>query len=163
MNQPFLGGFPGRQPSPFLGSDALSSGVLTVHQLRKNYRAVYRNVYLAKDVALSPLLRAQAAWLFTGPDAVLSGISAAAVHGTQWLNVNAPAEVVRANCHAPDGLRVRSYALAPELRNCRRILQFRHSVPERHMPAADTAARKTQSVRRSLVTTFLAAISSSGG
>ncbi|MGV0738666.1 hypothetical protein ABQF35_18220 [Mycobacterium syngnathidarum] len=114
MNQPFLGGFPGRQPSPFLGSDAVSSGVLTVHQLRKNYRAVYRNVYLAKDVALSPLLRAQAAWLFTGPDAVLSGISAAAVYGTQWLNVNAPAEVVRANCHAPDGLRVRSYALAPE-------------------------------------------------
>lgn len=78
-----------------------------------NHRALYRDVYLANDVGLSPLLRAQAAWLFAGPDAVLSGVSAAAVHGTKWLDVNAPAEVVRSNRRAPDGLRVHSYVLAP--------------------------------------------------
>lgn len=92
----------------------MGAGVLTAHELRMNYRAVYRNVYLANEIALTPALRARAAWLFAGPGAVLSGVSAAAVHGIQWLDVNAPAEVVRANCHAPDGLRVRSYALAPE-------------------------------------------------
>lgn len=79
-----------------------------------SYRAVYRNVYLANDVPLTPGLRARAAWLFAGPDAVLSGISAAAVHGVTWLDVNAPAEVVRSNRRAPNGLQVRSYVLAPQ-------------------------------------------------
>ncbi|MGB5112746.1 MAG: hypothetical protein WBO08_14490 [Mycobacterium sp.] len=114
MNERFPGAFPCRHPSPFLGSEAVRAGLLTAHELGTKYRAVYRNVYLAKDVALTPLLRARAAWLFAGPDAVLSGISAAAVYGTKWLDVNAPAEVVRANRHAPPGLRVHSYALAPE-------------------------------------------------
>lgn len=100
--------------SPFLGSEAIRAGLLTAHELGTKYRAVYRNVYLDNDVALTPLLRARAAWLFTGPDAVLCGVSAAAVHGTRWLDVNAPAEVVRTNRHAPKGLRVHSYSLAPE-------------------------------------------------
>lgn len=98
---------------PFLGSEAIRAGLLTVRELASEYRNVYRNVYLDNEVALTPLLRARAAWLFAGPDAVLSGLSAAAVHGTEWLDVNAPAEVVRANRHAPAGLRAHSYALAP--------------------------------------------------
>ncbi|WP_198344087.1 hypothetical protein [Mycobacterium dioxanotrophicus] len=113
MNE-FIGAFPGRRPSPFLGSAAIRAGLLTDHELRTNYRAVYRNVYLANDVALTPELRAQAAWLFAGPDAVLCGVSAAAAYGTKWLDVNAPAEIVRTNRHAPEGLSVHSYALAPQ-------------------------------------------------
>ncbi len=70
---------------PFLGSTALETGLLTRRELRAGYRAVYRGVYLANEVALTPRLRAQAAWLFAGPDAVLCGLSAAAVHGTKWL------------------------------------------------------------------------------
>ncbi|WP_018601780.1 hypothetical protein [Mycobacterium sp. 155] len=92
----------------------MRAGLLTGHELRAGYRAVYRNVYLANEVPLTPELRAQAAWLFAGPDAVLCGVSAAAVYGTKWLDANAPAEIVRANRHAPEGLRVRSYALAAE-------------------------------------------------
>ncbi|MBU9766588.1 hypothetical protein FR943_22445 [Mycobacterium sp. TNTM28] len=114
MTGQFPGAFSGRQPSPFLGREAVRAGLLTTHELETKYRAVYRNVYLDNEVALTPLLRARAAWLFAGPDAVLSGVSAAAVHGTKWLNADAPAEIVRANRHAPKGLRVHSYALAPE-------------------------------------------------
>lgn len=114
MITPFLGAFAGRRPSPFLGSDAVAAGLLTAHELRTNFRAVYRNVYLANEVALTAALRARAAWLFAGPDAVLSGVSAAAVYGTKWLDAEAPAEVVRSNCHMPQGLRVRSYTLAPD-------------------------------------------------
>lgn len=105
---------PGSRPGSFLGSDAIEAGLLTAHDLRTRYRAVYRNVYLADDVALTPGLRARAAWLFAGPDAVLRGISAAVVHGVNWLDVNAPAEVVRGNRRAPAGIQVHSYALAPE-------------------------------------------------
>lgn len=114
MTTQFPGAFPGRRPSPFLGREAIRAGLLTAHDLETKYRAIYRNVYLDNEVALTPLLRAHAAWLFAGPDAVISGLSAAAVHGTKWLDVNAPAEIVRANRHAPDGLRVHSYALAPD-------------------------------------------------
>jgi hypothetical protein len=99
---------------PFLGSAALEAGLLTRGELRAGYRAVYRGVYLANEVALTPRLRAEAAWLFAGRDAVLCGLSAAAMHGTKWLDVNAPAEVVRANRHSPAGLTVHSYALAPD-------------------------------------------------
>lgn len=114
MTEQLMGTFRGRQPRPFLGTAALSAGALTEHDLRTRYRAVYRNVYLDNEVELTPELRARAAWLFAGPDAVLTGVSAAAVYGTRWLDVDAPAEVVRANRHAPAGLRVRSYVLAPE-------------------------------------------------
>ncbi|OBG81110.1 hypothetical protein A5699_00575 [Mycobacterium sp. E802] len=99
---------------PLLGSRALATGFLTDHDLRTNYQPVYRNVYLANDVDLTAALRARAAWLFAGPDAVLCGVSAAAVHGVSWLDANAPAEVVRTNRRAPAGLRVRSYALSPD-------------------------------------------------
>lgn len=99
---------------PFLGSAALETGLLTKRELHAGYRAVYRGVYLANEVALTPRLRAQAAWLFAGPAAVLCGLSAAAVYGTKWLDVDAPAEVVRTNRHAPAGLTVHSYALASE-------------------------------------------------
>ncbi|QZH62831.1 hypothetical protein K1X22_14760 [Mycolicibacterium farcinogenes] len=114
MGTQLPGAFPARQPSPFLGREAIRAGLLTAHELETKYRAVFRNVYLANDVALTPLLRAHAAWLFAGPDAVISGISAAAVHGTNWLDSGAPAEIVRANRHAPPGLLVHSYALAPD-------------------------------------------------
>lgn len=114
MDQPLARVFPSARPAPFLGSAALAAGLLTKHELRAEYRAIYRGVYLANEVTLTPMLRAQAAWLFAGPDAVLCGLSAAAVHGTKWLDVNAPAEVVRTNRHAPAELTVRSYALAPD-------------------------------------------------
>ncbi|SEB26687.1 MULTISPECIES: hypothetical protein [unclassified Mycobacterium] len=99
---------------PFLGSTALETGLLTRRELRAGYRAVYRGVYLANEVALTARLRAEAAWLFAGPDAVLCGLSAAAVYGTEWLDADAPAEVVRSNRHSPAGLTVHSYALAPD-------------------------------------------------
>ncbi len=99
---------------PFLGTQALRNGVVTGYQLRTRYRAVYRNVYFAKDRPLTALQRAQAAWLFAGPDAVLAGLSAAAVHGTRWLDGTAPAEIVRANRHGSPSLLAHSYAIADD-------------------------------------------------
>ncbi|WP_163702025.1 endonuclease domain-containing protein [Mycolicibacterium sarraceniae] len=92
----------------------MESGLVTGYQLRTRYRAVYRNVYLANEVSLTAARRARAAWLFAGPDVVLAGISAAAVHGTKWLDGAAPAEIVRTDRHAPPGLVARSYAIADD-------------------------------------------------
>lgn len=72
---------------------------------------MYRNVYLPKDVALTALTRARAAWLWSGGDAVLTGLSAAAVYGTKWLDPAGPAELNRRNRHSPPGIVVHSYDL----------------------------------------------------
>jgi hypothetical protein len=99
---------------PFRGSAAVHSGLLTEHDLRTRYRRLYRNIYLDNDIELTARLRAEAAWMSAGPDAVLVGSSAAAVYGARWLDADAPAEIVRTDRRATSGLRVRSYHLAPE-------------------------------------------------
>lgn len=110
----------GMDDQPFLGMQAIRSGQVTDHQLRTRYRAVYRNVYLARDTPLTAELRARAAWLWAGPEATLTGVSAAAVLGAKWLDPGIPAELIRADRHSPAGITVRSYALeAGEVRRRR--------------------------------------------
>ncbi|MGE2733628.1 DUF559 domain-containing protein [Mycolicibacterium vaccae] len=96
---------------PFLGSAALRSGRLTRRALARDHRAVYRDVYLPRDVELTARLRAQAAWLSTG--AVLGGASAAAVLGAKWIDPRLPAQIVRPDRHAPPGMVAHSWDLAP--------------------------------------------------
>jgi very-short-patch-repair endonuclease len=97
---------------PFIGSAAVRRGDLTRRELTRDHRAIYRDVYLRRDVELTARLRARAAWLSTG--ATLGGLSAAAVFGTKWLDPSAPAEVVRADRHAQAGIVVHTWDLAPD-------------------------------------------------
>jgi very-short-patch-repair endonuclease len=96
---------------PFLGSAAIADGRLTRHQLRTRYRQLYRDVYLAPGVELTAAARARAAWLSVGSGATLAGVSAAAVHGTKWLDAEQPAEIIRSNRSHQRGIVVRSYDL----------------------------------------------------
>jgi hypothetical protein len=123
---------------PFVGTTAIASGLVTDYQLRTRYRAVYRNVYLANELSLTASRRAQAAWLFAGPDVVLAGISAAAVHGTKWLDGTAPAEIIRADRHGPPGILARSYTIADDQVCTRRGMRI------------TTAARTAFDIGRSL-------------
>jgi hypothetical protein len=100
------------EASPFLGSQALECGAVTRNELRTRYRAVFRDVYIGKDAELTAASKARAAWLSTG--AALAGLSAAAILGTKWLDVAAPAEIVRGDRHGQQGIAVRSYALADD-------------------------------------------------
>lgn len=99
---------------PFLGRAAIRTGRLTKHQLLTRHRAIFHNVYLPNDVAMTAAIKAHAAWLFAGPDAVLAGVSAAAVYGTKWLDADAPAVIVRSDRHRPAGLTVHSYQLTTD-------------------------------------------------
>ena len=99
---------------PFLGRQAVRGGRLTTYQLRTRYRAVYRNVYVPNDATLTAASRARAASLWAGGDAVLAGISAAAVLGTKWLDGGEPAELIRSDRHCPAGVVVRSWHLSPD-------------------------------------------------
>lgn len=80
---------------------------LSRQDVRLRYRRLYRGVYLHNDVELTAAIRARAAWLSTG--ATLTGISAAALLGTKWLDSEAPAEIVRKDKHSPPGIIAHSY------------------------------------------------------
>ncbi|MDR3663213.1 MAG: DUF559 domain-containing protein [Mycobacterium sp.] len=96
---------------PFIGSLAVRRGVLTRRTLARDHRAIFRDVYLPRDVELTARLKAQAAWMETG--APLCGLSAAAMLGTKWLDPSLPAEISRANRRSPAGIIVRSWVLDP--------------------------------------------------
>jgi hypothetical protein len=96
---------------PFLGRQAVRRGEISAWRLQRDYRALYRNVYLPKDATLTALTRARAAWLWSGGAATMTGLSAAAVLGTKWLDAGEPAELRRSNRHAPPGIVIRSYDL----------------------------------------------------
>ena len=112
---------------PFSGSRALARGAVTRNQLRTRYRAVFRDVYVDRDVELTAAAKARAAWLSTG--AILAGRSAAAVLGTKWLDAAAPAEIVRSDRHGQPGIVVHSYRLADD--EVRTVRGMRVTTPAR--------------------------------
>ena len=63
-------------PQPFIGSEALTAGVLTRHELRRYYRAIMPNVYLNKRVEPTLRQRTTAAWLWSRREAVIAGAAA---------------------------------------------------------------------------------------
>ncbi len=100
---------------PFLGSRALAAGHLTDNDLRRDFVRVFRNVYVPRGVVVDARIKAEAAWLFAGPDAVLAGKSAAVVHGSKWVDDSEPAEVIRVgHLRTPRGLRTHDYVLEPD-------------------------------------------------
>jgi very-short-patch-repair endonuclease len=102
------------QERPFLGQHAVATGLLTAWQLRMRYDRVYRNVYVTDAGALTASGRAAAAWLWCGGDATLVGLSAAALHGTKWIDARSPAELCRPDRRHPPGIVVRTYRLPPD-------------------------------------------------
>lgn len=80
---------------PFLGTEAIAAGLVTKRTLHSRYRKLHRNVYVPLDYELTAFARGKAAWLFSGRSATLAGLSAAALHGTKWLNSSLPAELIR--------------------------------------------------------------------
>lgn len=87
-----------------VASEALAAGDLTRQDLRRRFVKVHHNVYAPQDMALTARDRAQAAWLWSQRKATLSGLSAAAMHGTRWLPGDAPAELTRVRAAAAPGI-----------------------------------------------------------
>ena len=99
---------------PFIGSEALASGAVNRYQLATRYDAVYRNVYVPKGQVLTPVDRAVAAWLWSERRAIAAGLSAAALHGTKWLDANLPAELNQPHRHKTKGILLHSDKLADD-------------------------------------------------
>jgi hypothetical protein len=87
-----------------LGSEAVASGVITRAQLRWNYRALYPDVYIPRDITPTMRTKAHAAWLWSRRRGVVTGRAAAALHGALWVDAETPVELVWANNHTPTGV-----------------------------------------------------------
>jgi hypothetical protein len=90
---------------PFVGSEALASGLVKEHQLRAHFRAVYPDVYVSKGAVLTIPERAKAAWLYSHREGVIAGLTASVLHGAKWVDDRLPIELIWSNARRPRGLR----------------------------------------------------------
>lgn len=100
--------------TPFLATEALAAGTVSRYQLNTAFRAVHRNVYVRRDESLTPVSRAVAAWLWSRRQAVVAGMSAAALHRTQWIDDDLPAELNRSSRDKTHGVILHSDALSAD-------------------------------------------------
>lgn len=99
--------------SPFIGSTAVSSGLLTRGQLRWNYTAIHPDVYIPKgsDRTLEIRTRAAALWV---PGGIVAGRAAAALHGASWVGAASPIELVGRARRRQTGVIVREERIGPD-------------------------------------------------
>ncbi|KLO26044.1 hypothetical protein [Mycobacterium haemophilum] len=89
---------------PFLGSEAIARGLLTRSQLATRYTRLFRDVYVNRDVETTAALRAKAGWLWAKRQGVVAGLSAAALHGSKWVDDTTTVELIHDNRHRMPGI-----------------------------------------------------------
>jgi hypothetical protein len=89
---------------PFLGTEAIAAGKVNRYRLATHYDAVFRNVYVPADWKLTAADKAIAAWLWSGRRATIAGLSAAALHGSKWIDADLPAELNQRSQHSTAGI-----------------------------------------------------------
>jgi hypothetical protein len=89
---------------PFIGSEAITSGVLTPYRLRSRFVAVHPDVYVPLGTTLTASTRARAAWLWSRRRGTVAGRSASALHGAKWIDDSGPAELLYENRYPPTGI-----------------------------------------------------------
>jgi hypothetical protein len=99
----------------FVGSDALAHGRLTRACLRWNFRPIFPDVYMTKQVAPSLRQRTEGAWLWSGRNGVIAGRAAAAMHGARWVQAETPIELIWRCGRPPPGMQVRNERIAFDL------------------------------------------------
>lgn len=104
MTGPRDGG-PVTSTAPFIGSEAVDSGLVAKHLLRTRHTAVFPDVYVPKGAELTLRERARAAWLWSHRQGIVMGLTAAGLHGSKWLDDDRPVELMWLNARPPDGIR----------------------------------------------------------
>jgi len=97
-----------------IGSEAVQSGELTRHDLRKYYRRLHPDVYASKRTDLRLEDRIMAAWLWSRRRGVVCGLAASALHGAKWVDADVPIELVLPNHRAPAGVIARNSTLSDD-------------------------------------------------
>jgi hypothetical protein len=94
-----------------VGSQALASGAVTEHDLRRWYDRMFRDIYWPKGCEPTLLDRIDGAWLRSGRKGVVAGVAASALHGAQWVDDDVPVELIWDNTRPPPGIIARDERL----------------------------------------------------
>jgi hypothetical protein len=86
----------------------LAAGLLSRGQLRWNYRAVFPDIYIAREATKSLERRTIGAWLWSGREGVIAGRAAAAMHGGKGIDESAEVELIWRCGRPPPGIVVRN-------------------------------------------------------
>lgn len=99
---------------PFLAREALASGDVTYHELRRWYQPIFRGVYVPKGASSTLHDWAVGAWLAAGRKGVIAGVAAAGLLGADWVDADHPIELVGVKCKPQVGLITRLEAIADD-------------------------------------------------
>jgi hypothetical protein len=99
---------------PFIGSEAVASGMVTRYALRSRFSSMHPDVYVAAGTELTARQRARAAWLWSRRRGVVAGRSASALHGAKWIDDRASAELLYDYRRPPRGIRTWSDRVADD-------------------------------------------------
>jgi very-short-patch-repair endonuclease len=97
---------------PFRAAEQLAAGQLTFRELRRFHFAIYPGVWAPRGVDLSTNDRARAAWLWSGRNGVVAGLTASAMLGAKWVDPETPVELIHSNGRPPQGIVVHRDELA---------------------------------------------------
>lgn len=94
-----------------LGGEAVRAGVVTRHELRRDFTTLFRGVFIRKGAEITLRDRATGAWLATGRKGVIAGVAASALHGAPWVDPEHPIEVAGVKGRPQNGLVLRTERL----------------------------------------------------
>ena len=89
---------------PFIGSEAVAAGALTKAQLTTQCRRLFSDVYVMRDIDVNAAVRAKAGWLWSRRRGVVAGFSAAALHGSRWVDDRQVVQLLHDNRRNPAGI-----------------------------------------------------------
>ena len=98
----------------FIGSEAIAAGTLNEYQLRRWYRTIFRDVYIAKRDEPTLDDRILGAWLWSRGRAVIAGAAASALHGARWVDADTTIDLVSKSARPQHGLIVRNETLGAD-------------------------------------------------
>ncbi|MGE2836623.1 hypothetical protein [Mycobacterium sp. SMC-4] len=97
-----------------VGTEAVASGLVTEHHLRRRYRPLFPDVHIAAGIAPTVRDRAEGAWLWSRRAGIVTGLAAAALHGSLWVNDDIDVELIFKCPRPPRGIVARSDRVADD-------------------------------------------------
>ncbi|ORB30672.1 hypothetical protein [Mycolicibacterium parafortuitum] len=97
-----------------IGTEAIANGAVTRYELQRFYRPIYTNVHAPRLPAPTLRDRTEAAWLYSKRGGIVSGLAAAAVHGSKWISADIDIELIYHCPRAPKGILARNERIAPD-------------------------------------------------
>lgn len=91
-----------------IGTEAVANGVVTRHELQRWYRPIFRNVHAPRNTEVTVRDRTAGAWLYSRRDGIVTGLAAAAMHGSLWVNSDIDIELIYKCPRPPTGIVARN-------------------------------------------------------